>query len=264
MIAKFSNDGAKSISFINWLFSEDLLVKGKNISDFYSNILNKIIKKFDLSNNVFVEKMSDQTNQYNNKKLLDLFIRDKDLQNTYSSAVKFLENKNIEDLPFYSISKKDGSRMLPIENYLNSPDDYIVAPKVLMLNNFENLILSDHASDNSNVIAREIMYHNSSVNCNQVFCSDNWLNHLTQFDIDINLDKLEKEFYKKDTLNLRELFKLNFDEDNEIYKYKNWVIESTIRSLERATYPLLFLSLLQDKIFYKKTPELYKITLQKI
>lgn len=265
LVEKFSNDNeAESISFINWLFSEELLVKGKNISDYYLDILNKIIKKFGLSDNVSVEKMSDQTNQYNNKKLLDLFTRDENLRNAYSSAIKFLGNKNIEDCPFYSISKEDGSRMLPIENYLNNPDDYIVAPKVLMLNNFENLILPDHASDNSNVIAREIMYNNSSVNCNQVFCGDNWINHLTQFDLDINLDKLEKEFYKKDTLNLRELFNLNFDENSEIYKYKNWVIESTIRSLERATYPLLFLSLLQDKIFYKKIPELYKITLKKI
>lgn len=265
LTGKFSNNNTtESISFINWLFSEDLLVKGKNISDYYLDILNKIIKKFNLSDNVSVERMSDQTNQHNNKKLLHLFMKDKDLQGVYNRAVKFLGNKNIEDYPFYSISKKDGSRMLPIENWLNNSDDYIVAPKVLMLSSFENLILPDHASDNPNVVAREIMYQNPSINCNQVFCNDDWINHLSQFDLDIDLDTLEKEFYKKDTLNFKELLGSNFDEGNEISKYKSWVIESTIRSLERATYPLIFLSLLQDKIFYKKTPELYKITLPKI
>lgn len=264
LIEKFPNNRTESINFIDWLFSEDLLVKGKKIPDYYLDILNKIIKKFDLSENVFVEKMSDQTNQYNTKKLLDLFIRDKNLQNTYSSALKFLEKKDIEDYPFYSISRRDGARMLPIENFLNNPDNYIVAPKVLMLNNFENLILPDHASGNPNVIAREIMYRNSNIKCSQVFCSDNWLSHLSQFDLDIDLDKLEKEFYKKETLNFKKLLRLNFDEGNEISEYKNWVIRSTITSLERATYPLLFLSLLQDKIFYKKPPELYKITLPKV
>lgn len=264
LIEKFPNNRAESINFIDWLFSEDLLVKGKKVTDYYFDILNKIIKRFDLSENVLVEKMSDQTNQYNTKKLLDLFTRDKDLQNTYNSALKFLGKKDTEDYPFYSISREDGARMLPIESFLNNHDDYIVAPKVLMLNNFENLILPDHASGNPNVIAREIMYRSSNIKCSQVFCSDNWLSHLSQFDLDIDLDKLEKEFYKKKTLNFKELLGLNFYEGNEISEYKNWVIRSTITSLERATYPLLFLSLLQDKIFYKKPPELYKITIPKI
>lgn len=264
LTGKFSNNNTvESISFIDWLFSEDLLVKGKSVSNYYLDILKKIIKKFNLSDNVCVERMSDQMNQYNNEKLRDLFKEDRNLQNAYDRAVKFLGNKK-EDCPFYSISRRDGSRMLPIENYLNNPDDYIIAPKVLMLNNFENLILPDHAADSPNVVAREIMYQNHSINCNQVFCRDSWFNYLSQFDLDINLDKLEKEFYKKDTLNLRELSKLSFNEDNYIHKYKSWIVESTIRSIERAAYPLLFLSLLQDKVFYKKIPELYKITLQKI
>lgn len=261
---KFSNNNAgESIGFINWLFSEDSLVKGKSVSNYYLDILNKIIKRFGLSDTVSVERMSNQTNQYNNQKLRDLFMKDEDLQSAYDRAVKFLGNKK-EDCPFYSISQRDGSRMLPIENHLSNPADYIIAPKVLMLNNFENLILPDHASDSPNVVAREIMYQNHSINCNQVFCGDSWFNYLSQFDLDINLDKLEKEFYKKDTLNLGELSKLNFSEDNYNHKYKSWIVESTIRSIERAAYPLLFISLLQDKIFYKKIPELYKITLQKI
>lgn len=261
---KFSNSNVvESISFINWLFSEDLLVKGKSVSNYYLDILNKIIKRFGFSGNVFVERMSDQTNQYNNEKLQDLFMKDVDLQNAYDRAVKFLGNKK-EYYPFYSISQRDGLRMLPIEKYLSNHYDYIIAPKVLMLNNFENLILPNHASDSPNVVAREIMYQNSSINSNQVFCSDSWFNYLSQFNLDISLDKLEKEFYKKDTLNFRELSKLDFSEDNYNHKYKSWIVESTIRSIERATYPLLFLSLLQDKIFYKKIPEVYRITLQKI
>lgn len=258
---KFSNvDLSETEGFINCVFSEDLLVKGKSISSYYFDILNLIINKFDLSDNVSIEKMSDRHNQQNNEKLLGLFEKDKNLQHIYARAVEFLGNKK-DDCPFYSISIENGSRMLPIENYLNNINNYIIAPKVLMLNNFENLLLPSHASSSPNVLAREIMYQNSSINCNQVFCDDGWLNHLSQFNINIDLDELEREFYHKETLSFKEIIEMNCGKESDISEYKNWVIKSTIRSLERAAYPLLFLSLYQDKIFYKKAPNLYKVTL---
>ena len=257
LIDNFSNK-ENSYEFIEWLFTDDILIEGEYISDYYIKFLGRIIDRFDLSENVSISKISDIRNQENTKKILDLYKSDISLQQDYKKALVISKGEIGEDFPFYAISKIDGSRLLSIEHYLHDYNNYIIAPKVLMLNNFQNLILPDHASHSKNVTARDIMYKNPNINCNQIFCDEDWIKYLSKFDLKIKLDDLEKNFYNKEYIDFKELVNTSF-EDDPLFKYKNWIIESTLDSIKKTSYPLLFLILLQDKIFYKNIPRVYKI-----
>ncbi|MCG2694921.1 hypothetical protein L6261_02445 [Candidatus Parcubacteria bacterium] len=259
IVNEFSNSD-EAVIFIGWLFSEDFLVKGESVSDYYLKTLNRIIERFDLSDNVRVEKMSDFLNQENAKKLLKLFGEDEKLQKDYQKSLALFKGQNYEDYPFYAISKKDGSRLLPVEKYITDPLNYLLAPKVLMLNNFNNLVLPSHASNSINIYAREVMYKNKNLNCNQIFCDDRWFDYISNFNLHLRLTDFEKKFYGFEKNNLSELSKIDFGDDSK-GKYKNWVVKSTIRSIEKAKYPLIFLALLQDNLFYKEPPEMYKISI---
>jgi hypothetical protein len=266
LLKKLLNQFEKSesaLNFIEEIFSLDILIKDELVSEYYLKVLNRIIEKFDLSENVSISKMSDQNNQDNNLKLLSLYEKDENLQKKYREALNFLKGNDYQDFPFYAISKENGERMLPINKYFENPSKYLIAPKVLMLNNFENLILPDHASESPNVFAREIMYKNKNINCNQIFCDEKWSEHISGFDLKLNLDDIEKDFYDKEDMSFNDLLDTEFS-GGEISKYKNWVIKSTIRSIKRSAYPLIFLALLQDQVFYKDIPEIYQINIKKL
>jgi hypothetical protein len=135
-----------------------------------------------------------------------------------------------------------------------------------MLNNFENLVLPFHAIESKNVWAREIMYQNKKINCNQIFCDEKWVNKLSSFGLNIRLDDNEQEIYGVNILNTSSFDELlkkgqNMYEDgkNIEEKYKGWIVSSTFRAIDRMKYPLIFLALLQGKIFLTDIPDFYKL-----
>jgi hypothetical protein len=266
ILSRFKTESDSPIKFVEWLLDENISNNLK-ISDYYKNILEKIIKHFCLEENVWVEKMSDISIQEKNRIVLEDFKNDTALQNLYSEALSMDGKKDLNDFPFYSVSKRDGQRLLHIKNYIDNPTEYLVAPKVLMLNNFENLVLPYHAISKANVHARELMYSHKKLHCNQVFCDDKWLEWLASFNMEINLDQIESYFYDKEQIDLSSLNnifrkkELSFDGSLE-EGYKNWVRTSTMSAIEQSKYPLIFLALLQDKIFYKEIPTFYKLVIE--
>ena len=135
-----------------------------------------------------------------------------------------------------------------------------------MLNNFENLVLPFHAIESKNVWAREIMYQNKEINCNQIFCDEKWVNKLSSFRLDVRLDDEEQRIYGANSLNTSYFNELlekgqNMYEDGENIeeKYKGWIITSTFKAVDRMKYPLIFMALLQEKTFLTDIPEFYKL-----
>lgn len=260
ILSEFKTDNNDPFEFIDWLFDENIKTS-ITISDYYHNILNKIIKRFGLEKNVYVGRMSDIFLQENNETLLKEFLNDEVLGNFYKVALDIDGKKDPDNFPFYSISKKSGERLLPIKNYLDNPQEHLIAPKVLMLNSFENLVLPYHAIDKSNVHARELMYSHEKINCNQVFCDDKWLDWLQNFNITPNMENnlhnqefvMSGSFLKKVSWNSNSDFKEN---------YKIWLKNSTVTAIEQSKYPLIFLALLQEKIFYKEIPNFYKLIIE--
>lgn len=266
ILSRFRTESDDHIRFIDWLLDENIDPNLK-ISDYYKDLLEKIIKYFGLEENVWVEKMSDISIQEKNRVVLEDFNNDKTLQNLYAEALSVDGKKDLGDFPFYSVSKKDGQRLLPIKNYIDNPTEYLVAPKVLMLNNFENLILPYHAIDKANIYARELMYSHTKLHCNQVFCDDKWLEWLASFNIEIGLDQIESYFYDKERINLSSLSNYFKEKESPLEmsleeRYKDWVRTSTMSAIEQSKYPLIFLALFQDKIFYKKMPNFYKLVIE--
>lgn len=257
ILSRFNDRGEQAIKFIDWLI-DDQVVAEKTISDYYLEIINKIVHRFDLGDKISVERMSDKLLQDKNREMLIKFKEDASLQKLYSGALSIDGKKAHGDFPFYSVSKEDGSRLLPIEKYLDDPDKYIIAPKVLMLNNLENLVLPYHAIDKANVQARELMYNSGKVSSNQVFCDDKWFDWVSSFGLKANLDSIESQFYDRPVIDLGLL--KNFSHQGGInQEYKDWIVKSTIRAFDLAKYPIIFLALLQNDIFYKEIPDFYKL-----
>ena len=246
ILSNFKLKNKDALIFVDWLFSDSAVI-GETISSYYLRILNKIIDKFKLSEVVTVECMSGELLQKNNDELLRKFKENTDLQELYIEALNMDGKKDTTDFPFYSVSKKDGERLLSIDRYLNNPNEYIVAPKVLMLNNFENLVLPYHAIEKNNVYAREIMYSNSNINCNQVFCDDKWFDHIVSFNTDINLDPVERELYDKLDISIQKLKQFEVTSNSVQDEYKNWIIESTNIAFDQA-------KLTDKKMIKKNTP----------
>lgn len=259
ILSRFVSGGDTAVQFINWLLYDNITI-GETISDYYLRVLNKLISKFELGGNVSVERMSDISLHGKNVALLEEFNKFGDLQKLYLEALSIDTKKAADDFPFYAISMSDGERLLPVENYLRSPDEYIIAPKVLMLNNFENLILPYSAINNTNVQARELMYANTNINCNQIFCDDRWFDWIASFDMVINLDKIEAELYGESKMTLQSLREAHPNPSNANQQYKDWVAKSTVEAFNQAKYPLIFLALLQEKVFYKDMPDFYKLS----
>lgn len=266
ILKKFPEQKNMATDFINWLLDENIVAIGMTVSDYYALLLQKIITRFGLKDNVTVQKMSDQGIQTNTVCMLDSFNNEKSLRETYKNALAVEERKRFEDFPFYAISKKTGKRLLPVNDYIRNKDDYLLAPKVLMLNNFENLVLPYHAINSKNVWAREIMYQNKVVACNQVFCDDKWVSMISAFALNIELDQVERQINDSDILNTSILSHLLI-KGQKMYenglteeKYKGWIITSTIKAIDRAKYPLIFMALLQEKVFFTNIPDFYKLT----
>jgi len=268
ILSKFTTGNNSATEFINWLLDEN--IKSEiTISDYYYDILEKIIKRFGLEENVWIERMSDISLQEKSRQALEDFKNDITLQHLYAKAIIMDGKKDSGNFPFYAVSRKDGSRLLPIENYINNPTEYLIAPKVLMLNNFKNLVLPYHAIDKANIHARELMYSHAGINSNQVFCNEKWLEWLMSFDLTINLDQIEAYIYGKTQINFSlfsELIRqgeMIFKEGDDIEeRYKGWVVSSTFKAIDESKYPLIFLALLQDGIFYKEIPDFYKLIIE--
>lgn len=261
ILSRFASDGDTAVQFINWLLDDQITI-GETISGYYFRVLNRLIVKFELEETVSIERMSDISLQHKNVAIMKKFSMFDDLRRLYFNALSIDGKKDEEDYPFYSISKSDGERLLPVENYLRSPDEYIIAPKVLMLNNFENLILPYSAIDSTNVHARELMYSNREINCSQVFCDDRWFDWIASFDIVVNLDKTEAELYGNSKMTLQSLRDIHSSTGNAKQQYRDWVAMSTIKAFNHAKYPIIFLALLQEKVFYKEMPNFYKLSME--
>lgn len=266
ILGRFPDQSDGAIDFIEWFLSEEFIQAGITISDYYVALLQRIIDKFELNDNIVIQRMSDCDIQDRTKRLLDIFNNDESLRETYKTALAYEARKSQDDFPFYAISKASGERLLPVDNYISNPIDYLLAPKVLMLNNFENLVLPFHAIESKNVWAREIMYQNKKINCNQIFCDEKWVNKLSSFGLNIRLDDNEQEIYGVNILNTSSFDELlkkgqNMYEDgkNIEEKYKGWIVSSTFRAIDRMKYPLIFLALLQGKIFLTDIPDFYKL-----
>ncbi|MDP1624858.1 MAG: hypothetical protein Q8L64_03730 [bacterium] len=266
ILKKFPDHKDNSIEFIEWLFDEKAISIGTPVSDYFLSVMQKIVDKFDLRDTVSVERMSDSGIEANTKKLMDSFTNKDSLWETYNYAVVIEGKKNTEDFPFYAISKMDGKRLLPTDKYTNDPTSYFLAPKVLMLNNFENLVLPYHAMGSMNVRARQAMYQNKEINCNQIFCDDEWMKHIGSFNIKAQLDTEEQKIYDMDTVNLSSLGDLFAkgkksygDSVNTEEAYKGWIITSTFNAIDRVKYPLIFMALLQKEVFPTKIPIFYKL-----
>jgi|SRR3989344_4797389 len=268
ILSKFTTRSNRAIEFVNWLLDENIK-PGITISDYYYDILKKIIKRFGLGENVWIERMSDIPIHEKNRLALEDFKNDITLQHLYAKAIAIDGKKDSGNFPFYAVSRKDGCRLLPIENYINNPIEYLVAPKVLMLNNFKNLVLPFHAINKANIHARELMYTHGKIHSNQVFCNEKWLEWLMSFNLTINLDQAETYIYGKTQINFSSFSELIrqgemiFKEgDDAEERYKGWVASSTFKAIAESKYPLIFLALLQDEIFYKKIPDFYKLIIE--
>lgn len=261
ILSRFPEKSESAIKFINWLFDEKIKT-GTTISDYYYQILVKIVNRFQLSNSISLGRMSDFDAQNSNKSLLNEFNKNKSLQDIYLEALHIDGKKELSDFPFYAISKKIGERLLPIEKYLNNPEDYFIAPKVLMLNNHKNLVLPIHAIDKTNIYARELMYKEKTINCNQIFCDDKWFNWISSFNLKVNLNEKEASIYGRHEIDLALLRRLALGQEKANGPYEQWIIESTFRGFDQAKYPLIFLALFQDDIFYKNIPDFYKLIIE--
>jgi hypothetical protein len=266
ILKRFPDYKESSIDFIEWLFDEKAISIGTTVSDYFLLLMQKIVDRFGLQDSVSIERMSDADIESKTKNLMDMFIKKNSVWDAYQSAVTAEGKKSVEDFPFYAISKIDGSRLLPIDKYTNDPVNYFLAPRVLMLNNFENLILPYHAMGSVNVHARQIMYQNKEIKCNQIFCDDEWMKHIASFGIKVELDSEEQKIYDMETINLSLLSDL-LTKGQKLYedsldieeRYKGWMITSTFNAIDRAKYPLIFMALLQEKIFLKNIPNFYKL-----
>lgn len=267
LISRISCGNEESSDFINWLL-EINPTSTSTISDYYHGVLVKVIRHFGLEKNVHIERMSDALIQDGNRKLLQQFSADKSVRSVYEMAVALDGKKDSIDVPFYSVSKKDGQRLLTIGNYTTEPSEYLIAPNVFMLNNFENLLLPYHAIDKTHVHARELMYSHKEINCNQVFCDDSWLEWVASFDTDVNLDEIEERLYNKTKISLA-AFPESLELSNEALAtddfqkiYKEWIFSRSGAAIQRFKYPLLFLAILQNEVFYKGAPNFYKLVAQ--
>ena len=260
----YSND---ALGFVDWLF-KDSNNEG-SVSDCFVSILERILERFNLKDSVTIEKMSDQSFHERNKKLYEKFIENTELHNIYKKAISVDGKKSFDDMPFYSISKENGSRLLNPILAIDDSAHYFLAPKVLMLNSLENLILPTDAMNKSNVLAREIMYQGNLVDSNQIFCTNDWLFRISKMIKNVRLSAIEKSVYGVDgnystlydlvefLLDLRTAYDEGLNDDI-ISKYKGWIASSTLESLNRFGYPLIFLCLLQEKAFGEKMPDFFK------
>ncbi len=261
ILTRFPQKSESAIEFINWLFDEKIKT-GTTISDYYYQVLVKIIDRFKLSNSISLGRMSDFDAQNSNKSLLNEFNKNESLRDRYFTALHIDGKKEPSDFPFYAISKKTGERLLPIEKYLNNPEDYFIAPKVLMLNNHKNLVLPIHAIDKTNIYARELMYKERIINCNQIFCDEKWFDWISSFNLKVNLNEKEANIYGRHDIDFALLRMLSLGQEKVKGPYEQWVIESTFRGFNQAKYPLIFLALFQDDIFYKDIPDFYKLIIE--
>jgi hypothetical protein len=259
IISKFSEYSDSGVKFTEWLFSEKPKI-GETVASYYHYLLVKIVDRFRLSDSVTIMRMSDPSFSGGHEKLMGYYKTDTMLQNIYQTALTYDGKKDKSDFPFYLVSKVTGQRLIDPQNSLNSDSDYILAPKVLMLNNLKNLVLPYHAVNSNNVLAREVMYSYDQMNCSQIFCDDKWYEHLSSFNLKANLDEEEMEIYGKEEIALSDLNEKIYDKNPALNAYKDWVVGSTMNSLEYSKYPLVFLALLQDRIFYENIPDLYKLT----
>lgn len=266
ILRRFPEQSDSAIEFIEWLLNEEFTQVGITISDYYVSLLQRIISKFELDDNIVIQRMSDLEIQGKTRRLLDIFNNDESLRETYKNALAYEGRKSQDDFPFYAISKASGERLLPVDSYISNPTDYLLAPKVLMLNNFENLVLPFHAIESKNVWAREIMYQNKEINCNQIFCDEKWVNKISSFGLNIRLDDEEQRIYgvnSLDTSYFSELIKKGqtmYENGKDVEeKYRGWIITSTFGAMDRMKYPLIFMALLQEKTFLTDIPDFYKL-----
>ncbi len=264
-LLKGINGGNKNASeFVEWLLEVEPALT-PTVSDYYHNVLIKLIKRFGLEKEVHVERMSDSQIQNGNLKTMQIFSGDESMRALYTKAVLMDGKKEITDAPFYSISKEDGQRLLPVENYIAEPSKYLIAPKVFMLNNFQNLILPHHAINNPHIHAREVMYSHKDMNCNQIFCEDNWLEWIASLGFQMNLNEIESHLYKRSKINFAELQSLEdktLGSPSSQKEYEKWIHSASIEAIRRFKYPILFLALLGDKIFYENHPTFCKLTIK--
>lgn len=228
-------------------------LKGELIVSYYLKFLENIIEIFDLPN-ITISKMTSFGKK--NINLYNDFLSNPNFRDVYQEALVIDGNKSEGDLPFYLIDEKDGNRMLVVTNECTESDSYFLSPKVLMLNNFINLVLPFDAHSKQNVQAREVMYKSGLVNCSQIFLNDNWLNYLEKFDIKIghySAEFFDKKFCKKLAINEENLAVLTTSEKDNL---RNWFIDSTKSSIAHLKYPILFLVIFGDDIFCRNPESL--------
>ena len=109
------------------------------------------------------------------------------------------------------------------------------------------------------------MYSHKDMNCNQIFCEDNWLEWIASLGFEMNLNEIESQLYKKSVINFAELQSLESNAPgSHSYQeeYEKWIFSASIEAIRRFKYPILFLALFGDRIFYENHPAFCKLTIK--